>query len=452
MTVRTRDSGPKCYIYLISLRNIVLYLDLPGICPRVSPLKLFNKEQISTIKAHSLENRATHIVVGITSPQTCLVLGGRLRALREAGFRVTLVASPGDRLDRTGESEGIDTFDVPMARSVAPFSDVLSFFRLWYLLIRLRPDVVEFSTPKAGLLGMLAAVLSGVRHRVYLLRGLRLESATGFKRKLLLRVERMAAACAHVVVCVSPSLHTMSLALGLAPPAKLQMLGSGSSKGVDTEHFRPGRNDKRRRFGVPGDAKVIGFVGRFTRDKGIPALIEAFERVLQVMPKSYLLMVGWFDDGDDALDLNIRNRIAMHSHIVCTGFVEDTAPYYRAMDLLILPTMREGFPNAVLEASATGIPVITTRTTGACDSVVDSVTGLIVPGNPESICEATVNLLQDPQKSKRMGSAGRAWVLQHFTDQRIFSLTTSFYKSLLRPSVVAVSGEEPAMDLAMRLR
>ncbi len=254
------------------------------------------------------------------------------------------------------------------------------------------------------------------------------------------------------MVCVSPSLRTKALALGLAPAEKLRVLGAGSSKGVDIEHFCPGKSEVRNRFGVPSDAKVIGFAGRFTRDKGVPALIDAFDLILHEMPKSYLLMVGWFDNSEDALDPETRDRIATNPRIVCTGFAADTAPYYRAMDLLILPTEREGFPNVVLEASATGIPVITTNSTGARDSVVDGVTGIIVSGDPHAICETTVNLLRDPEKCKRMGSAGRAWVLEHFQDQRILSLTTSFYEALLVHSPVGVPREEPAMDLAVRLR
>jgi hypothetical protein len=120
-----------------------------------------------------LEDPSPKIVVGITSPQTCHVLGGRLRALREAGFRVALVASPGDLLGRLGESEGVDTVGIPMARRMAPLADLVSLARLWFFLMRLRPDVVEFGTPKAGLLGMLAAMFAGVPRRIYLLRGLK---------------------------------------------------------------------------------------------------------------------------------------------------------------------------------------------------------------------------------------------------------------------------------------
>ena len=108
-------------------------------------------------------------------------------------------------------------------------------------------------------------------------------------------------------------------------------------------------------------------------------------------------------------------RILSHPGIICTGFVADTAPYYRAMDVLVLPTWREGFPNAVLEAAATGIPVVTTECTGARDAVVPEVTGLLIPpGYPEAIYEAVIKLLRDPERRQRMGRAARAWVLEHY--------------------------------------
>jgi glycosyltransferase involved in cell wall biosynthesis len=355
-------------------------------------------------------------------------------------------------LERIGKSEGVETAAISMTRRIALVADFVSFIRLWLLLMRLRPDVVEFSTPKAGLLGMLAAVISGVPRRVYLLRGLKLESTSGLRQIVLSAVERTAAACAQIVVCVSPSLREKALALGIAPACKLQIFGAGSSKGVDIEHFHPGVSDVRRRFGIPLDAEVVGFVGRFTHDKGIPALVEAFEHVRHVMPQAYLLMVGWFDEADDALDPEMHLRITSHPRIICTGFVEDTAPYYRAMDLLILPTEREGFPNVVLEASATGIPVITTLSTGARDSVVYGETGLLVAGDPESLSEATVKLFRNPNGREHMSAAGRAWVLEHFVDQRLLGLTTSFYKSLCRPGALGVPREEPVMDLAVRLQ
>jgi glycosyltransferase involved in cell wall biosynthesis len=389
------------------------------------------------------------VVVGVTSPQTCVVLPGRLRALRRAGLRVLVVSGPGHLLEQTAQSVGVEAIAIPLKRGIAPFSDILSLIRLWWLLNRMKPDLVEFSTPKAGLLGNLAAKLCRVPARVYLLRGLKLETSSAFKRRILLAAERMAAGCAHVVLCNSQSLRAEALALGIAADEKLVMLGDGSSNGVDVERFSPGASDVRGQFGIPRDAPVLGFVGRLTCDKGLPELIEAFAMVLKAEPSVYLLLVGWFDAAEDAVERGIRGRIEGHPRIICTGFVTDTAPYYRAMDLLILPTWREGFPNAVLEAAASGVPAITTLSTGSRDAVVPEVTGLLVPpGYPEAICESSLKLLRDPERRMQMGKAARAWVVEHYDDRRVFGLMMELYKGLMSQPV----GKKRAMkEVAAKL-
>lgn len=381
------------------------------------------------------------IVVGITNHETCLVLKGRLRALREAGFRVTLVSSPGAWLGSTAASEGVEWQAVPMCRRIAPFADMISLWRLWRFLHRLKPDMVEFSTPKAGLLGTLAARFCGVQRRIYLLRGLKLETAQGLKRRVLLLAERLTAASAHLVLCNSESLRAQALALGIAPAAKLELLGGGSSRGVDMEQYSPGESNVRERYGLPRDAHVVGFVGRLTRDKGLPELVEAFDEILRAEPETYLMLVGWFDASEDVLGRGVRRRIESHPRIRLTGFVECTEAYYRAMDVLVLPTWREGFPNVVLEAAATGIPVVTTMSTGSRDSVVPEVTGLLIPpGYPEAIREAVVKLLRDPERRLQMGKAARAWVLEHYIDGRVLSRTVDYYLGMLKPVMGGAAG------------
>jgi glycosyltransferase involved in cell wall biosynthesis len=299
--------------------------------------------------------------------------------------------------------------------------------------------VTEFSTPKAGLLGGLAARFAGVPLRIYMLRGLRLDSATGLKRLLLLAAERVAAACAQTVLCNSKSLRDEALALRIAPEAKFKMLGSGSSNGVNTERFSPGPSETRSQLGLRRESPVIGFVGRLTRDKGVPELIQAFASILRAEPEAHLLLVGWFDASEDALSPALQASIESHRRIHLTGYVVDTAPYYRAMDLLVLPTWREGFPNVVLEAAATGIPAVTTECTGSRDSVVPEVTGLLIPpGYPEAIAESVIKLLHDPARRHRMGLAARAWVMEHYSDTRVLGLTAEFYKSLVRDGHVGM--------------
>ena len=389
------------------------------------------------------------IVVGITHAQTCMVLPARLRALKAAGFRVVLICSPGELLDQIASQEGIEAFPVLMKRGIAPIADAISLLRLCRALRYLRPTVTEFSTPKAGLLGNLAARFAGVPVRVYLLRGLRMETLTGLRHRLLLMAERAASACAHHVLCNSKSLRAKALAMRIAPAHKLHMIGNGSSQGVDIFRFSPGPAGIRQTIGIPPGVPVIGFVGRLTRDKGLPELIEAFDVILRTVPSARLLLVGWFDQSDDALDESLRRRILCHPGIVYTGYVPDTAPWYRAMDMLVLPTWREGFPNVVLEAAATGIPVITTLSTGSRDAVLPEVTGLLIPaGYPQAIVEAVLRLLRNPPERLRMGRAGRAWIIERFVNGHVLGLTIGFYRKLLEgsaPRGVAVLATDAAV-------
>ena len=104
------------------------------------------------------------------------------------------------------------------------------------------------------------------------------------------------------------------------------------------------------------------------------------------------------------------------------------------MDLFVLPTHREGFPNVALEASSCGLAVITTESTGARDAVLPEVTGLLIPpGIPEAIREAALALIADAGKRRRLGEAGRTWVLERYTKERVLGLAVQFYRELLMP-------------------
>lgn len=409
---------------------------------------------INTRREQRFQRRG-HILIGVTSPQTCVVLPDRLRALREAGFRVSLLSSPGELLDQTGKQAGAETYAIPMQRGISPVSDCIALLRIWRLIRRLKPDLVEFSTPKAGFLGSIAACLSGVPARIYLLRGLKLETAAGIKRLLLLAAEQISARCAQVVVCNSRSLRQQAKQFGIAPESKLLVLGGGSSNGVDTSRFRPAISRIREQLGIPQDARVVGFVGRLTRDKGIPELLQAFSLLLHREPDARLLLVGWFDDSEDALDRGMRERIARHPRAVHTGFVHDTARFYLAMDVLVLPSWREGFPNVVLEAAASGVPAVVTNCTGSRDAVIPGVTGLLVqPGDPEAICEAVASLLQDAERHRSMANAARAWVAENYDSRRVLAQMVAFYNNLISSAAEQVAPRteaigETATDLSV---
>ncbi len=386
-----------------------------------------------------MSSRRPRIVHAVTSSLSLTLMRGQLQHLQRSGFEAIALCSPGPEVEEL-RRDGVEVITIPMRRELAPLRDLWALLRLVRILRRLRPEIVNAGTPKAGLLAGLAARLAGVPHRILTLRGLRSDTASGWKRGLMLRAEKMSCRAADMVLCVSPSLRDAAVRLGLAPAHKMLVLGSGSSNGVDASRFEPAparvsaAGELRRRLQVPDAVPVIGFVGRITRDKGIAELLQAFRRLREHWPDLVLLLVGEEEPGDP-LPAEVAGALHSSSGVVLTGWVEDTSLYYLVMDVLVLPTHREGFPNTVLEAQAAAKPVVTTRTTGAVDSIVDDVTGLLVPvGNPEALVEAVHKLLRDPALARRMGEAGRERVLREFRRQPLWDALADQYRRMVRDS------------------
>lgn len=363
---------------------------------------------------------------------------GQLRFLRESGFDVRIVSSPGEFLERAANEENVSITPIPMAREITLISDLRAFGRIIQTIHRWGPVITNVNTPKAGLLGGMAAWLARIPCRVYTLRGIRSETLTGPKGWVVWLTEVIACRCAHRVICVSESLRKRAIALRLVDEDHAAVIGSGSSNGVDANRFAPTRRalqvaeELRERLGIPQAAPVIGFAGRFTRDKGVPELLDAYLRLRQNFPDLRLLLLGATEEGD-RLPQQSLDTIANDTKIICPGFVEDAAPYYHVMDVLTLPTHREGFPNVILEAHAAAKPVVAARATGAVDAVIDGVDGILVPvGDVVALAKALERVLNDKALAASMGRAGRKRVLREFQQERIWSEMIKEYSTLLR--------------------
>ncbi|HEY3804356.1 MAG TPA: glycosyltransferase family 4 protein [Kofleriaceae bacterium] len=378
------------------------------------------------------------LVYLVTVPATAnVLLRGQLAYMRERGFDVTVVSAPGPELDTVARREGVRTVAVPMEREIAPRADAVALARVTRVLASLQPDIVNASTSKAGLLGMIAAATVRVPVRVYLLRGLRLETERGARRAVLGAAERVASRCAHEIICVSESLRARFVAAGFASSERCRVLGCGSSNGVEVERFAttPTRLDEARalraRLGFDETAPVIGFVGRPVVDKGIRELLVAFAAVRERRRDAKLLLVGEGFAGD-RLDPTIERALRDTPGIAIVGHVAEPAPYYAIMNVLAFPSYREGFPNVPMEAAAAAIPTVGTRVTGVVDAVRDGETGsLVEPRNPVSLAAALARYLDDPALCARHGEAAHERVVADYAREAVWARWHDEYRRLL---------------------
>ncbi len=389
------------------------------------------------VKGNRVGEKRIDIVSILTSSLSVRFVEGQAKYLGKKGYDVVVVSSLGEELSKAAR-EGTQTVEVAMEREISPWKDAASFWKLLCVIARLRPTITNVGTPKAGLLGGVAAWLCRVPCRYYTLYGLRCETTLGLKRKLLLLTERIACRCAHRVICVSESLRQKAIELGVVDAKSTIVFAAGSCTGVDAERFAPTAEALRRGeairrdLGIPAGAPVAGFVGRLTKDKGVCELVEAYLELRKTIPEARLLLVGDPEEGD-ALPAAVRERIGREAGILCTGFVQDAADYYHAMDVLALPSYREGFGNVLLEANAAGKPVIAARATGATDAVVDGVTGMLVPvGDSGTLARALELLLNDRRMAEAMGSAGRERVRREFRPEVVWEAMAREYSRALR--------------------
>ena len=363
--------------------------------------------------------------------------------MRERGFDVAVMTSPGEILDRFVADEQVLAERIPMERRITPLKDLVALISMIRAFRRLRPTIVHASTPKGGLLGTIAGRICGAPVVVYHVRGLVFTGSAGLQRLLLRTTEMIACALAHRVLCVSNSVRNELIAEGLCSRDKAVVLLSGSSNGVDSARFSPAsqgsRDAVRGRYGIPQNAVVAGFVGRLVRDKGIVELADAWGEVSRAMPNAWLLMVGPWEPRDPVPDTT-REKLEGSDRVVIAGAQPDMAALYPAMDVVVLPTYREGFPNVPLEAAAMELPTIVSDATGCVDAVIDGVTGTVVPvRNSDVLSRAMKGYLSDETLRRKHGQAGRQRVLADFRPSQIWEAVRAEYENLLRAKGIETS-------------
>jgi glycosyltransferase involved in cell wall biosynthesis len=346
---------------------------------------------------------------------------------------VTVLANSND--STLLQQRGIDVVVEPVRvlRHIAPLADIKALWNLYWRLKRSAPYAVHTITPKAGLLGMVAAWLARVPLRVHSFTGQVWVTQTGFKRWLLKTADKCISAMATDVLVDSPSQRAFLIEQGVLTAAQSSVLGAGSISGVNTQRFCPSegaRQAVRNQLCTSNDTLVCLYLGRLTKDKGLLDLAKAFAQVASAHIKAELWIVG--PDEDNLFDQMLTLLNGYTDRVKRVGYTLEPERFMQAADMFCLPSYREGFGSSVIEAAACGVPAIVSRIYGLTDAVIEGQTGLMhEPGNVQDLAKQLDRLFANPAELLFKGEAAKKYCKLVFSEESITGAMLDFYKSRL---------------------
>jgi len=362
----------------------------------------------------------------------------QLHSLQQAGYRVVGISTPGPHVP-TIEAAGIRHIPVPITRNLTPLADLLSLWRLYRVMRRERFTIVHTHNPKPGLLGQLAARLAGVPVVVNTVHGFYFhEHMNPVGRRFYILLERLAARCSDIILSQNEEDIRTAIGEGICPPQQIKFLGNGIDLAwFDRARFSPDAiAAKRAELGLAPAAPIVGFVGRLAvKRKGFLAFLTAAKRVAEQVPGVRFLIIGETDHGKpDAIESSVARDYGVEEACLFLGQQpnQQLPLLYSLMDVLVLPSLFEGLPRVVMEASAMGVPAVVSDVKGNREAVEQGRNGLLVPLNDiAALSEAIIAILEDPERARALGAGGRRVAEERFDEQLVFDKVKAEYARLL---------------------
>ncbi|QLE02802.1 glycosyltransferase family 4 protein [Galbibacter sp. BG1] len=366
-----------------------------------------------------------------TVPQSLNFFKGQLQVLKSK-FDIEVASSPGERLESFKENEKVKVHPIVIKREISLFSDIKSLFKLYLLITKINPVIVHGNTPKGGLLSMLASYFNNTPIRIYFLHGLRYEGTNGMKRKFLKVMESIACSCATHIFSVSYGVKQTAIKDTLTNK-EISIIGNGSINGIDTQLFNPDNISlpKIEGFDTENVSIIFGYVGRLVGDKGTNELINAFCKVHEENPTIRLLIVGLFEEIQDPVTFDTKEKIKTHPGIVHVGYQKDVKPFLKLMDVFVFPSYREGFGIVLMEAAAMRTPAIASNISGCNEIVKSGHNGLLIaPRKTQEVINGLQFFIQNPDKIKEMGAQARAFIQAKYEQKQVWANSLDAYVSI----------------------
>lgn len=381
----------------------------------------------------------TKILRIATVPVSLKVLTkGQLRFLGQNNYEVYSMSAKGPEIDEVvAQEQVIQHFTIDLTRTISPFRDLKAIFECYRIIKKIKPDIVHTYTPKAGLVGMIAAFLASVPLRLHNVTGLPLMEQTGYKKQILVWVEKLTYLLASQVYVNSVGLMAF-IKNNIYDNPKLKILGNGSTNGIDGSFFESNESliEKSKvtkvELGIKPSDFVWLFIGRIVKDKGINELIEAFLQITTKYPSMKLILVGPYENDLDPILPKTQTEINTNKNIISVGFQNDVRSYLQLADCLVFPSYREGLPNVPMQAACFDLPVIATDINGCNEIIEHEINGLLVrPKDTLALQNAMLRIYTNETLRNNIKAKTRAMILEKYSQAVVWNNLLAEYKHLL---------------------
>lgn len=371
-------------------------------------------------------NSLSVIVYVVTSAMSANTFGlHQVKALVAQGYQVHLICGDGKiRNELNDYCIKIHTLS-RLRRNVALWDDLITLMKIFFLLKRIRPKAIIYSTPKAALLSAIASYLSGIKVRIYQIWGLRWQNDQGLRLKLFIFLERM-------VLSLSTNNTSVSKSIKRILETKISnnnviVLGNGSTAGVDKNYFffRQNVNQTNNHF-------KIGYAGRITSEKGIEKLLNLFSSISSEIQGLALELIGDIDGSHEYL-LRFRESVGLYSNIKWVDGLEqrELGKKMQNWDLQVFLSEREGLGNVILEAGACGVPTFCWDITGTVDAIPSYMKKFLIEyGDSDSMRNSIIQYIKQPLSLAERAKLSQ-WYIQNFDQSKVLQNFVNYINELL---------------------
>jgi glycosyltransferase involved in cell wall biosynthesis len=366
-----------------------------------------------------------------------VLLKGQPQFMMKNGYEVLTVSADGKELAAI-RNAGIPHQIINLTRKISPIADGIALWKMIRLIKSFKPDIVHTHTPKAGLIGMMAAWICRVPVRLHTVAGLPVMEAQGFKKNVLILTEKITCFCANKVYPNSNGLMDYMIDNFKSFKNKFKVLGKGSTNGINTAHYTLTPEiaelayHLKNKYSIQQSDFVFCFIGRLVGDKGINELINVFD-VLSKNNNCKLLLVGMQEPELDPLSPACLAIIQNNPNIISLGYQDDVRIALAASNVFVFPSYREGFPNVVMQAQSMGVPCIVSDINGCNELVTHNTSGIIVPVKNETALQDAMDvLMNDIEKCKSFASIARENILTHYEQSQVWNYILNAYNQMLK--------------------